>query len=111
MLNRKIAISLTLMGLTAANVALALPEFTTNAPESSVNTCIAEVSSNADYTNAVSILHKVETEDRRISGHQMNIQTLVYGEDGVTLIREYKAKCAINGKDEIQRFRIRQKGA
>lgn len=111
MLNRKIAISLTLMGLTAANVALALPEFVTNASASSVNTCIAEVSSQADYTNAVSILHNVETENRRISGYLINIQTLVYGEDGVTLIREYKSKCAINARDEIQRFRIRRKGA
>ena len=40
----------------------------------------------------------------------MSIQTLVYGQDGSTPIREYKTNCAINDDDEIKRFRIRQKG-
>jgi len=110
MMNRKIALSLTLVGLFAANVAFALPGFTTDAPQSSVDTCIAQVATRADYDTAASVVHNVETSDRRISGHKMRIRTMVLAEDGDTVIREYFTSCAVNGQDEIQRFKIRQKG-
>ena len=110
MINRKIAMSVTLIGLFAANVALAVPGFTTEASQSSVDTCITQVDGNADYEAAASVIHNVETSDRRVSGHKMRIRTMVYAEDGETVIREYFTSCAINGQDEIQRFKIRQKG-
>ena len=109
-MNRKIAISLTLIGLFAANVAFALPGISTDAPQSSVDTCIAQVDSNADYEAAASVVHDVETSDRRVSGHKMRIRTMVLAEDGESVIREYFTSCAINGQDEIKRFKIRQKG-
>jgi hypothetical protein len=101
MRNHKTAISLTLIGLFAANIAFALPEFQKEAPQSSIDSCVAEVDSFANLED--------ETKERRVSGHKMHIQTLVYG-DGEELIREYAANCSINGKDEILRFRIHQKG-
>ena len=105
----KTAISLTLIGLFAANIAFALPEFQKEAPQSSIDSCVAEVDSFANLEDAKSVIHNVETKERRVSGHKMHIQTLVYG-DGEELIREYAANCSINGKDEILRFRIHQKG-
>ena len=110
MLNRKILVSLTLIGLFAANVALALPEFSSEPPPASVDTCIAEVDRKADFTSAASVIHNVQSEDRRVSGHKLRIQTLVYGEDGETLIREYAAACAVDDQAEIRRFQIRQRG-
>jgi len=110
MMNRKIAISLTLIGLFTANVAFALPDFTTEAPQSSVDTCVAQVGLQANYDAAGSVVHNVETSDRPVSGHKMRIRTMVLAEDGDTVIREYFTSCAINGHDEIQRFKIRQKG-
>lgn len=110
MLNRKTIMSLTLMGLFAANVAVAIPGFTTEASPRSVDACLEQVADSADYANARSIVHNVETEDRRISGHKMSIQTIMYAADGTTVVREYASSCAINGQDEIQRFKIRQKG-
>lgn len=107
MLKKKIA--LTLIGLMAANVAFALPGFTKDAPQSSVDTCVAAVADNADYANGTVVKHNIETEERRISGHKMSIRTIVYGE-GETVIREYASACAITDDDEIQRFKIRQKG-
>lgn len=106
----KSAVSLALLGLFAANVAMALPGFTKDAPQSSVDTCLAEVSANANYESGSTIYHNVETEERRVKGHKMSIQTLVYDADGETVIREYATHCAIDDKDEIQRFKIRQKG-
>ena len=108
MSNRKIAV--TLIGLFAASVAFALPEFSRVAPKAGVDTCIAEVGSRADFTDAASVVHEVETEDRRVSGHRLSIRTLVYAADGETVIREYATACAINDEAEIKRFRIRRKG-
>ena len=107
---RKTAVSLGLAGLLAANLAFALPEFSEDAPKSSVDTCIAVIAHNADYADAKAVRHDVVTEERRVSGHRISIQTTVYGE-GDAIIREYATSCAINGKDEIKRFRIREAGA
>ena len=110
MMNRKIALSLTMIGLFAANVAFAIPGFSTEASPASVDACLAQVADKADYANARSIIHSVETEDRRVSGHKMSIQTIMYSDNGETVIREYASTCAVNGQDEVQRFKIRQKG-
>ena len=107
----KTAAAFSLIGLFAANVAMALPGFDDEAPQHSVDACVAAVDAQADYDEGAKVLHNVETSKRRVSGHIMSIQTLVYGQDGDTLIREYKTNCAINDDDEIKRFRIRQKGA
>ena len=107
MKNAKTAIAFTLIGLFATNIAMALPGFNEDAPQSSVDTCVAAVDAQADYNDGTNVQHNVETSKRRVSGHIMSIQTLVYDEDGV--IREYKTNCAINHADEIKRFRIRQK--
>lgn len=106
----KAAVSVTLVSLFTANVALAMPGFSKDAPESSVDACLAEVSANANYENGATVYHNVETEERRVAGHKMSIQTLVYGSDGSTVIREYATRCVINDEDEINRFSIRQKG-
>ena len=110
MMNRKTALSLTLVGLFATNVAFAIPGFTTDAPQRSIDTCVAEVASYADFSDAESVVHNVKTEDRRVSGHKLRIQTLVIGADGDKVIREYAAACAINDQAQIRRFQIRQKG-
>ncbi len=109
MRNTKTAIAFTLIGLFAANVAMALPGFDRDAPQSSVDTCVAEISANVNYEDGASVKHNVQTQKRRVSGHIMSIQTLVLGEDGNTVIREYRTNCAINDAAEIKRFRIRQK--
>jgi hypothetical protein len=110
MLNRKTIISLSLAGLLAANAAFALPGFADIAPQSSIDACVAEVDANANFAEAHTVTHNVVTEERRVSGFKMNIRTIVYGE-GETVIREYASHCAIDGEEEIRRFRIRQTGA
>ena len=107
----KTAAAISLIGLFTANVAMALPGFDEEAPQSSVDTCVAEVDAQANYEDGSTVRHNVQTTKRRVSGHIMSIQTLVYGPDGSTPIREYKTNCAINDDDEIKRFRIREKGA
>ncbi len=107
----KTAAAISLIGLFTANVAMALPGFDEEAPQSSVDTCVAEVDAQANYEDGSTVRHNVQTTKRRVSGQIMSILTLVYGPVGSTPIREYKTNCAINDDDEIKRFRIREKGA
>jgi hypothetical protein len=110
MMNRKTAISLAFAGLLAANTASALPEFSSEAPRSKVNACVATVADNANYSDAGKVRHEVETESTGVSRHRMSIHTLVLSEDGTEVIREYSASCLVDSNDEVQRFRIRQTG-
>ena len=108
-MNRKIALSLTLIGLFAADLAFAMPAFDVEAPQSSVDVCVAEVANNADYSDANSVLHEVASKPRSVSGYTVSIRTIVYGEDDESVVREYASHCAINRLDQIRSFRIRQK--
>ena len=92
-----------------ANVPFALPGFSAQAPRSSVDACVAAVDAQADYAAAQSVIHNVQTEERRVSGHKMSIRTIVFGE-GETVIREYASHCAIDDQEQIRRFRIRPTG-
>ncbi len=111
MKTRKMTVAIALAGLFAANIAFALPGFSTEATQQNVDRCVAEVAEYADYNRAGRVIHNIETEDRLVSGHTMRIQTLVLDATGDRVIREYKASCAINDQAEIKRFRIRRKGA
>ena len=110
MMHHKTAVSLGLAGLLTASLAFAVPDFSEDAPKSSVDACVAEVADEANYADATSVRHDVVTWERRVSGHRMSIRTIVYGE-GDTIIREYASSCAVNDSDEIKRFRIRRAGA
>ena len=102
--------SIILAGLLCCQTADAMPGFTSEAPQSSVASCIGKVNGEADFSQAGSVLHNVETEERRVSGHTMRIRTRVIGIDGDEVIREYATHCAINDNDEIKRFTMRRKG-
>ena len=108
-MNTKIALSLTLVGLLATDIALAVPSFDEEAPQSSVEICVAEVANTADYTGAGKVLHSVASKPRSVSGYKVSIRTIVYGEDDGTIIREYASNCAINRLEQVHNFRIRQK--
>ena len=109
-MNRKIALSLTLIGLFATDLAFAMPAFDPEAPQSSVDICVAEVANNADYSDANSVLHKVASKPRSVSGYTVSIRTIVYGDNDEDVVREYASHCAINRLEQIRSFRIRQRG-
>lgn len=105
----KTMISLTLSGLMATNVATGTLYIDDEAPRSSLDTCLAEVSANADYVGATNVMHYVESKPRSVSGYTVSIKTLVY--DGETVIHEYAARCAIDRQDDIRFFRMRDRAA
>jgi hypothetical protein len=110
-MNRKTALSLVLMTLFAADLAFASSPFDEQAPQSSVDICVAEVANNADYAGANNVSHTVASKPRSISGYKVSIRTIVYDDDDGTVIREYASNCAINRLEQIHTFRIRQKRA
>ena len=106
------AIAITIMGIVTAcacNVANALPGHSNEAPQRSVDACLAELSAHADYKGAGSVRHNVKTEARRVSGHTLQIETLVFDGSDSQIIRGYSASCVLDGNAEIQRFKIRRK--
>lgn len=106
-MNHKTVISLALTGLFAANVATASLPVDTEAPQSSLDTCLAEVAANADYVGASNVQHFVASKPRSVSGFTVSIRTLVY--DGEDVLHEYAARCAIDRQDHIRYFRMRDR--
>ncbi len=84
----KSAVSVAVAGLSISGNALAMPGFTQHAPYSSVEICIAKISDQADYQDAARVRHEVDSEERRIGGHTIKIDTRVFGADGSESIRE-----------------------
>ncbi len=105
-----LALSTAVAGMILSGSALAMPGFTEQAPFSSVEICIGKISKAANYENAGRVRHEVDSEERRVGGHKIKIDTLVFGADGSELIREYTTVCAVSSKQEAQRFVIREKG-
>ena len=106
----KSAVSVAVAGLIVSSNAVAMPGFTEQAPFSSIEICVAKISDQANYQNAARVRHEVDSEERRIGGHTIKIDTQVYGADGSELIREYATVCAVSAKQETKHFVIREKG-
>ena len=105
-----VTISLAAVGLFISASALALPGFGDDAPQSTIDVCVAQIADQANYENATRVRHVVESKQRRISGHILKIETTVFGVDGEEIIREYATTCAVNDRHETRLFKIQEKG-
>ncbi len=105
----KSVVSVAVAGLIVSGNALAMPGFTQQAPFSSIEICIRQISDQADYHDAARVRHAVDSEERRIGGHTIKIETQVFGADGAELIREYATVCTMSSKQETQHFVLKQK--
>lgn len=105
--NHAVSIALAVAGLLAvANSAIA--EVWDDAPQSTVDVCVAEIREQANLDDATKIRHEVSSERRRSIGHTLRIETKVYGDIDDQVIREYATKCvSIDGAEPL-RFRIRE---
>lgn len=104
-MNRKALFSLALAGMFVVDLVLAAPSLDEEAPQRTLDACIAEVSSNADYDGASEVMHLVESKPRSVTGFTVRIRTEVY--EGESLIRQYRSNCAVNRLDQVRFFRIR----
>ncbi len=103
--------TLAAVGLFLSSSVLAMPGFTEDAPQSTIDVCVAQIAVEANYENAGLVRHYVESTQRRFSGHTLRIDTTVYGIDGDEVIREYATICVVTESQETKLFKIREKGA
>ncbi len=78
------------------------------APQSTLDTCVAEISDHADYTAATRVRHDIESEERRTVGHILKIDTRVYGDADGKLLREYATRCVVGNGPEPLHFEIKE---
>lgn len=101
--------ALALLALLAAGTAVAQPGYDDLAPQSTVRTCVDQIAEQANFEDAGRVRHEVESRVRRVSGHTLMIDTLVFDESGERLIRAYATKCAVARNNNTQLFTIRAK--
>ena len=106
-----VTITLAAAGLFLSSSVLAMPGFTEDAPQSTIDVCVAQIAVQANYENAGLVRHYVESRQRRFSGHTLRIDTIVYGINGEDVIREYATICAVTDSQETKVFKIREKGS
>ena len=104
-----VSTALAIAGLVVSSGAFALPGFTEQAPASSIEQCVAQIGEQANYDNAGRVRHLVESKERRVSGHTIKIDTIVFGIDGSEVIREYTTICAVSDDAVTRRFKIKEK--
>ena len=105
--NLKTSISLALVGLFVSAVALAgyLPD---EPPAESIDSCVAEIGDNADYSGAGKVRHYLTKIGNRSLAYKLRFSTAVYDEAGENVIRAYSTKCVVYGADEPVYFKIEQ---
>ena len=104
-----VSTSLAIAGLIISSSAFAQTGNLEQPPESSIKQCVAEIGEKANYNNASRVRHIVDFKERRVSGHNFYIDTIVFGVDGSEVIREYATVCAISDEAETKRFKIKEK--
>lgn len=78
----------------------------TQVTETEVDACVAAVTAQADYSDAMRVRHDIESSERRSIGHKLVIDTKVYGDRGV--LREYRAVCVVTRDAEPLSFEIQE---
>ncbi len=109
MKNSKAAVSLAVAGLAISSSAFALPGDSEQAPMSSIEICVVQIGEQANYEKAGRVRHVVDSKERRVSGHKIFIDTIVFGADGDVVIREYRTLCAVSDDAETKSFKIKEK--
>jgi hypothetical protein len=106
---------LTSIAFTAASILLlggpaAAAEDSSVPYESEVNSCIAEISTHANYEDATRVRHTIYEVRRRLGSYVLVIDTAVYTEADDVAAREYASRCTLRGNGKPVRFRISETG-
>ena len=101
----KASVSLALVGLFVSSVALAATA-SDDVPRDSIDSCVAEIRANADYSDAGRVRHDLKHIGYRSLAHKLRISTAVYDESGEDVIRAYSTKCIVYGDDAPVFFKI-----
>lgn len=100
---------LVLMSFFVAGNVIAMPGFDDLAPESTVRACVDQIALQANYGDTGRVRHEIESRQRRVSGHTLTIDTMVFDESGDQVVRAYATKCAVARNNDMKLFKIRSK--
>ena len=109
-MNKQVAATIAVLGLVISAGAQADPLFPKNAPQSTVDFCVQQISEYANYDDARRVRHEIESEELRSIGHKLRIDTRIYGDAEDQVIREYATTCAVGNSERTLTFRIRELG-
>ncbi len=90
---------------TGSNAAGAIAEYPANL---SIERCVQEIYATADFDGAASVRHNVSVNERRSGRQVMKIETLVFGDEQETLIREYATVCGVSPNASPDVFRLHE---
>ena len=79
------------------------------APDDKIAACVAGVAEKADYSDAVSVRHVVNSSLYLTNKHKLRIETQVLDETGETIIREYAAICIAPNGDRPVTVKVRER--
>lgn len=107
-MNKQVTATIAVLGLAISAAAQADSYFPTVAPQSTVDLCVAQIADRADYGGAIRVRHEIESKERRSIGHELRIDTRVYGDIEDEVIREYATICAVGNSQQPLTFRIKE---
>ena len=107
-MNKQVMTTLAAMGLLFSAGANADALFQKPAPQSTIDLCVTQIADRANYDGATRVRHEVESQERRTIGHELRIDTRVFGDIEDEVIREYATICAVGHSQRPLSFRIKE---
>ena len=100
--------SLTVVGLFLSVGAMADSPFDERVSASSIEQCVAQVSTQANYDDARGVRHEVTELNRQTKNQILRIESKVFSRDSGEVIRAYAATCVIGRDGSPKSLRISQ---
>lgn len=107
-INKAVTLSLATFGLFFSATASADLSGSDDAPDESIQACVAEIGGHADYSGSDYVRHEVETTGRRSLAYRVRLNTKVFSETDGELIREYATNCVVYGDKKPVFFDIEE---
>ena len=99
--------TLVVLGLTLTCTAQAEVTWGKQRTDEQIQTCVAEISKHASYTDATRVIHRVtELDQRNLIELEIRVETSVYGLDDSAAISEYSVSCITGYMGDLVKFRI-----
>lgn len=107
--SRVVSVSLAAVGLVVTAYAWAMPSFSEQAPNSSIQLCVEQIAEQANYAGANRVRHNVDYKERRINGHKIYVETIVFAAENGEVMREYRTICSMSDASETLRIAVSPK--
>lgn len=95
------------LGLTLSSDALAGSERVMARTNPHIEACVAEISKQADYSNATRVVHEVDwLNQKNLVELEIGITTSVFYDDDETTVRTYRTACTTGNLAQVVKVRV-----